>query len=52
MIEFLGVFALTQIPLAVAEGIVTVLIFNLIAKYGADETKSLDVFYEKGGAVR
>ena len=52
VIEFLGVFALTQIPLAVAEGIVTVLIFNLIAKYGADETKSLDVFYEKGGAVR
>ena len=52
VIEFLGVFALTQIPLAVAEGIVTVFIFNLIAKYGADETKSLDVFYEKGGAVR
>ena len=46
--EFLGVFAVTQIPLAIAEGIVTVLVFNLIAKYGREETKSLNVFYGKG----
>lgn len=46
--EFLGVFAVTQIPLAIAEGIVTVLVFNLIAKYGREETKSLNVFYVKG----
>lgn len=46
--EFLGIFAVTQIPLAIAEGIVTVLVFNLIAKYGREEAKSLDVFYSKG----
>lgn len=28
--EYLGIFAVTQIPLAISEGIVTVLIFNLI----------------------
>lgn len=46
-VKFLGVFALTQIPLAIAEGIVTVLIFNLVVKYGRDEIKSLDVLYKK-----
>ncbi len=33
MIKFLGVFAVTQIPLAIAEGVLTVIIYDLIVKY-------------------
>ena len=32
--KFMGIFAVTQIPLAISEGILTVLIFNAIAAYG------------------
>lgn len=46
--KFLGIFAVTQIPLAISEGILTVLIFNAIAAYGKDEIKSLNIF-SKGG---
>jgi len=31
------VFAITQIPLAIIEGLLTVLIFNLIIKYNSNE---------------
>lgn len=31
--KFLSVFALTQIPLAIVEGIITVMVFNLIQEY-------------------
>ena len=43
--RFAGIFAVTQIPLAIAEGIVTVLVFNLIVKYGQEEMRSLNVLY-------
>lgn len=33
MVKFLGVFALTQIPLAIAEGILTVMVYDLIVNY-------------------
>jgi cobalt/nickel transport system permease protein len=33
LLKFLSIFAFTQIPLAIAEGILTVIIFNLIANY-------------------
>jgi len=45
--KFMGIFAVTQIPLAISEGILTVLIFNAIAAYGKDELKSLNLF-QKG----
>ena len=32
-LKFMSIFALTQIPLAVVEGIVTVMVFNLISQY-------------------
>jgi cobalt/nickel transport system permease protein len=35
--KFLGLFALTQIPLAIVEGLVSAVIFNVIAQY--DETR-------------
>lgn len=33
VIKFMSVFALTQIPLAIIEGIITVIVFNLILQY-------------------
>ncbi|RCX16604.1 cobalt/nickel transport system permease protein [Anaerobacterium chartisolvens] len=47
--KFTGIFAVTQIPLAISEGILTVLIFNAIAAYGKDELKALKLF-SPGGA--
>lgn len=46
--KFIGIFAVTQIPLAISEGILTVLIFNAITAYGRDELKSLRIFSEGG----
>lgn len=44
--KFMGIFAFTQLPLAISEGILTVLIFNAIASYGKDEFNDLKVFSE------
>ncbi|MEA5096377.1 Cobalt transport protein CbiM [bioreactor metagenome] len=33
MVKFLGVFAITQIPLAIAEGILTAIIYDLVVNY-------------------
>ncbi|ADL51960.1 energy-coupling factor ABC transporter permease [Clostridium cellulovorans] len=41
--RYLGVFAITQIPIAIAEGILTVLIFNVIAKYSSKELGKLGI---------
>jgi cobalt/nickel transport system permease protein len=41
--KFLTVFALTQLPLAVAEGILTVVIFNVLEKYSNTELRALKV---------
>lgn len=41
--KFMGIFALTQIPLAISEGILTVLIFNAIAAYSKSELKNLKI---------
>ncbi|MHB1393410.1 MAG: energy-coupling factor ABC transporter permease [Clostridia bacterium] len=43
LVKFMGIFAVTQIPLAISEGILTVLIFNAIAEYGKDELKDLKI---------
>ncbi len=34
--KFLGIFAITQIPLAISEGILTVIVFNLLAQYNRE----------------
>lgn len=39
--KFLSVFAFTQLPLAVSEGLLTVLIFNFIRKYNESELSDL-----------
>ena len=41
--EYLTIFAVTQIPLAIAEGLLTVVIFNVLEKYSAAELCELSV---------
>lgn len=43
LVKFMGIFAITQIPLAISEGILTVLIFNAIAAYSKEELKDLKI---------
>jgi cobalt/nickel transport system permease protein len=40
-VKYLGIFALTQIPLAVAEGLLTVLVVNALAAYDRQEIQEL-----------
>lgn len=42
-LKFSGIFAITQIPLAISEGILTVLIFNALQKSAAVELISLGI---------
>lgn len=41
--KFAGVFALTQIPLAVSEGFLTVIVFNALARFNPQELKEMNV---------
>lgn len=41
LVKFLGIFAVTQIPLAICEGLVTVMIFNALARFNAHELQLL-----------
>ncbi|RPF48171.1 cobalt/nickel transport system permease protein [Hydrogenoanaerobacterium saccharovorans] len=41
--KFMGIFAMTQIPLAIVEGILTVLVYNAIASLCSDELNTLCV---------
>ena len=42
-VNYLGIFAVTQVPIAIAEGILTVLIFDFLIKYSKDQLKELHV---------
>jgi len=41
--KFASVFAVTQIPLAISEGLLTVLVFNLITAYAKEELSQLSL---------
>ena len=41
--EYLTIFAVTQIPLAIAEGLLTVVVFNVLEKYSKNELQALHV---------
>lgn len=41
--KFLSIFSLTQIPLAISEGILTVIVFNLLTTYSKEELFQLGV---------
>jgi cobalt/nickel transport system permease protein len=43
LVKFLSIFAITQVPLAVVEGILTVVVVNLLAQYSRDELSALAV---------
>jgi cobalt/nickel transport system permease protein len=43
-IKFVGVFAVTQIPLAISEGLLTLLVWNWLQDYGQQELKILGLF--------
>lgn len=43
LVKFLSIFSLTQIPLAISEGILTVIIFNLLTTYSKEELFQLGV---------
>jgi cobalamin biosynthesis protein CbiM len=47
IVKFMSIFALTQIPLAISEGILTVIIFNLLTNYNKEELKELKVIEEE-----
>lgn len=42
--KFLSVFAVTQIPLAIVEGIITTILFSFIAEHNKEELSQLKVF--------
>jgi cobalt/nickel transport system permease protein len=46
-VKFVSVFAITQIPLAISEGLLTVLVWNWLQDYGQQELKILGLF-QKG----
>ncbi|RXV25580.1 cobalamin biosynthesis protein CbiM, partial [Enterococcus faecalis] len=41
--KFLGIFAITQVPLALIEGLVGILLFRFLAKVAAPQLKQLGV---------
>jgi cobalt/nickel transport system permease protein len=43
ILKFMGVFAFTQIPLAISEGILTVIVFNVLKVYSSNELKDLRI---------
>lgn len=45
-VKFMSIFAVTQIPLAVSEGILTVIIFNILTVNAKDELDELGVLNE------
>jgi len=49
-VKFLGIFAMTQVPLAIAEGLLTVVVMNLLTKYSEGELKSLKIINQGASA--
>ena len=45
--KFLSIFAVTQVPLAISEGILTVVIFNVLTAYSGNELKELSITIEE-----
>lgn len=42
-LKFAGIFALTQLPLSISEGLLTVLVWNWLQSYATEELKTLKV---------
>lgn len=48
LVKFAGIFAVTQIPLAVSEGLLTVLVFNFLTAHSRQELQGLSVLRREG----
>lgn len=48
LVKFLSIFALTQLPLAVSEGLLSVIVYNVLAKYDGKELQSLSALRTGG----
>ena len=48
LLKFGGIFAITQIPLAISEGLLTVLVVNALTRFNADELRHLPLFAKRG----
>ena len=46
--KFSSIFALTQIPLAISEGLLTVIVMNILTKYNLKELRLLHVLSKEG----
>lgn len=49
--KFATVFALTQIPLAISEGFLTMIVFNALARFNPQELKEMDVVITREARV-
>ena len=46
-IKFVGIFAVTQIPLAISEGLLTLLVWNWLQDYGQQELQMINLIHQK-----
>ncbi|GAB6153584.1 hypothetical protein JCM17380_23340 [Desulfosporosinus burensis] len=47
VLKFMSIFAFTQVPLAISEGILTVMVINILSAYNQKELGFLGVFTGK-----
>jgi len=47
ILKFMGIFAFTQVPLAISEGLLTVMVFNILNAYSKRELQVLTAFTGK-----
>lgn len=50
--KFMGIFAMTQIPLAISEGLLTVVVFNLLTVHNRQELEELSVLTPRDISVK
>jgi len=46
-VKFVGIFAITQLPLALSEGLLTVLVWSWLQKYGQQELQTLKLLQQE-----
>lgn len=46
-LKFAGIFAVTQVPLAISEGLLTVLVWNWLQSYGRQELETLKIIKQE-----
>lgn len=46
-LKFVGIFAVTQVPLAISEGLLTVLVWNWLQSYGREELETLKLLKQE-----